>query len=218
MKRIMEVARQRGEAAAERLQTTYRALLEVTTTVVARARRVQEVVTAQSTVASRRIAQTLAQFLPQISRSHADHAPGPAGGAGASEQSFVSLFEPDTAIIRKGKPGKPTEFGRVLWLDEVEGGIISRYAVLDGNPDEKAQVPRSLTPHRQQFGQPPTLLTGDRGLHSRPTSGMRRPKASRRSSCPSPARSRPSGSRTNAKRGFARGATGGPALKGRVMA
>ena len=54
----------------------------------------------------------------------------------------------------------------MLWLDEVEGGIISRYAVLDGNPDEKAQVPRSLTPHRQQFGQPPTLLTGDWGLHS----------------------------------------------------
>jgi IS5 family transposase len=48
----------------------------------------------------------------------------------------VSLFEPHTAIIRQGKPGKPTEFGRVLWLDEVEGSIISRYDVLEGNPAE----------------------------------------------------------------------------------
>jgi IS5 family transposase len=37
---------------------------------------------------------------------------------------------------------------------------------LDGNPDEKAQVPPSLAHHRQHFGQPPDLLTGDRGLYS----------------------------------------------------
>jgi transposase, IS5 family len=167
MKRIMEVARQRGEAAAERLKTTYRALLDVTTTVVSQARSVQEGVAAQATAAAQRIAGTLAQFLPRVEQVitqttrrvlHGEHVP-------ASEK-IVSLFEPDTAIIRKGKPGKPTEFGRVLWLDEVEGGIISRYAVLDGNPDEKAQVPRSVAHHRQQFGHPPALLTGDRGLYS----------------------------------------------------
>ena len=167
MKRIMEVARQRGEAAAERLKTTYRALLDVTTTVVTQARHVQEEVTTQTTAAAQRVAGTLAQFLPRVEQGitqttrrvlHGEQVP-------ASEK-IVSLFEPDTAIIRKGKPGKPTEFGRVLWLDEVEGGIISRYAVLDGNPDEKAQVPVSLAHHRQQFGHAPTLLTGDRGLYS----------------------------------------------------
>jgi transposase, IS5 family len=167
MKRIMEVARQRGEAAAERLKTTYRALIDVTTTVVTQARHVQEVVTAQTTAASQRIAGTLARFLPRVEQVITQTTRRIVQGeqVPASEKT-VSLFEPDTAIIRKGKPGKPTEFGRVLWLDEVEGGIISRYAVLDGNPDEKAQLPLSLTHHRQQFGHPPDLLTGDRGLHS----------------------------------------------------
>jgi IS5 family transposase len=48
----------------------------------------------------------------------------------SASKKLVSVFEPHTAIIRKGKSGRPTEFGRAIWLDEVEGGIISRYAVL----------------------------------------------------------------------------------------
>jgi transposase, IS5 family len=88
------------------------------------------------------------------------------GAQGPASEKIVSLFAPATAILRNGKPGKPTAFGRVLWLEEVEGGSISRYAVLDGNPDEKAQGPLSLAPHRQQFGPPPMLLTGDWGRHS----------------------------------------------------
>jgi IS5 family transposase len=83
-----------------------------------------------------------------------------------ASEKLVSLFEPETAIIRKGKPGKPTKFGRCVWLEEVEGGIISRYVVLAGNGDEKAQLPPSLDHHIHQFGHPPDLLTGDRGLHS----------------------------------------------------
>ena len=60
------------------------------------------------------------------------------GEAVPASEKVVSLFEPHTAIICTGSPGKPTEFGRVRWLDEVEGGIISRYAVLEGNPAEDA--------------------------------------------------------------------------------
>jgi IS5 family transposase len=167
MRRIMAVARQRGAAAAARLKTAYRALIDVTTTVVARAHHVQGQVTAQTTAASQRLAKMFAQFLPRVEQVITQTTRRVLQGEQVpASEKLVSLFEPATAIIRKGKPGKPTEFGRVLWLDEVEGGIISRYAVLDGNPDEKAQVPRSLAHHRQQFGQPPTLLTGDRGLHS----------------------------------------------------
>jgi IS5 family transposase len=78
----------------------------------------------------------------------------------------VSLFEPHTAMIRQGKPGHPTEFGRVIWWDEVEGGIISRYAVLEGNPAEEAPWPPSLDHHLQVFKQPPRRLAGDRGVYT----------------------------------------------------
>ena len=167
MKRIMEVARQKGEAAAEQLKTTYGDLVELTTSVVERAKQVQAELTAQATDAAQRMQATLDHFVPlveqvirQTTRRVLEGEQVPAS------EKIVSLFEPDTAIIRKGKPGKPTEFGRVIWLDEVEGGIISRYAVLPGNPDEKAQLPPSLDHHIAQFGHPPDVLAGDRGLHS----------------------------------------------------
>jgi transposase, IS5 family len=167
MKRIMEVARQKGEVAAERLKTPYRDLLDLTSTVVARAKQVQATLTTQATAGAQRVRATLDQFLPLVEQviKQATRRVLQGEKVPASEK-IVSLFEPNTAIIRKGKPGKPTEFGRCVWLDEVEGGIISRYVVLCGNPDEKAQVPPSLDHHIAQFGHPPDLLTGDRGLHS----------------------------------------------------
>jgi IS5 family transposase len=166
-KRRMAVARQRGEAAAERLKTTSRALIDVTTVVGTQARDVQEMVTSQTTAASRRIAGPLAQFLPRVGQGSPQTTRRVMQGEqGPASEKIVRLFEPATAIMRQGKPGKPTEFGRVLWRDEVEGGLSSRDAVLDGNPDEKAPVPLRLAHHRQPFGPPPTLLTGDRGVYS----------------------------------------------------
>ena len=167
MKRIMEVARQKGEDAAERLKTPYRDLVELTTTVVARAKQVQAVLTTQASATAERVAATLERFAPLVEQVITQTTRRVLRGEQVrAREKIVSLFEPQTAIIRKGKPGKATEFGRCVWLDEVDGAIISRYAVLSGNPDEKAQLGPSLEHHIEQFGQPPELLTGDRGIHS----------------------------------------------------
>jgi IS5 family transposase len=88
------------------------------------------------------------------------------GEAVPATEKLVSLCEPHTAIIRKGKPGRPTACGRVSWLDEVEGGLMSRYPVLEGHPAEEAQLPVSLSPHRRVFHRPPQLLAGDRGVYT----------------------------------------------------
>lgn len=69
-------------------------------------------------------------------------------------------------MIRTGKPGQPTACGRVMRVDEVEGGVISRYAVLDGNPAEEAPLPLSLAQHLRVFNHPPRLLAGDRGRYT----------------------------------------------------
>jgi transposase, IS5 family len=167
MKRIMQVARQKGEAAAEQLKTTYRDLVEVTGSVVEHAKQAQAVLRGQATDAAQRVREKLEHFIPLVEQVMTQTTRRVLQGEQVpASEKLVSLFEPETAIIRKGKPGKPTEFGRVVWLDEVEGGIISRYEILDGNPDEKAQLPPSVDHHIEQFGHPPELLTGDRGLHS----------------------------------------------------
>lgn len=167
MKPLMEVARQKGEAAAERLKTPYRDLLDLSTTVVARAKQVRDALRAAASAAAEQLSDTLDQFMARVEQviTQATRRVLQGEKVPASEK-IVSLFEPETAIIRKGKPGKPTEFGRCVWLDEVEGGLISRYAVLTGNPDEKAQLPPSLDHQIAQFGHPPDLVTGEGGLHS----------------------------------------------------
>jgi IS5 family transposase len=83
-----------------------------------------------------------------------------------AQEKLVSLFEPHTAIIRRQKLHKPTEFGHKVWLDEVDGGIVSDYRILEGNPRDHDQWIPSLEHHVQQFGTPPDQASGDRALYS----------------------------------------------------
>jgi IS5 family transposase len=167
MKRITEAARQRGEQAEQAMRGAYRRLLGITEAVRDQAQRVGAALHAQATDGAQRVADTLDRFVPLVEQVIAQATRRALYGETVpAAEKVVSLFEPHTAIIRKGKPGRPTEFGRVLWLDEVDGGIISRYKVLDGNPSEPDQLPPSLEHHRRVFKPPPRVLAGDRGVHS----------------------------------------------------
>jgi IS5 family transposase len=167
MKRITEAARQRGEQAEPAMQGAYRRLIEIAETVQDRAQQVGAALREQATDGARRIAETLDHYLPLMDQVVAQTTRRVLQGeAVPASDKLVSLFEPHTAIIRKGKPGRSTQFGRVLWLDEVEGGIITRYAILAGNPPEADQLPPSLAHHCRVFQRPPRVLAGDRGIHS----------------------------------------------------
>jgi IS5 family transposase len=167
MKRIMEAARQRGAKAADRMHTAYQRLLDITQATVRQAQQVETFCQVRAPLTGQKLADILNHVIPLVRQVVTQTTRRVIQGeAVPASEKLVSLFEPHTAIIRKGKPGKPTEFGRVIWLDEVEGGIISRYAVLDGNPAEDAQLPPSLAHHQRVFHRPPRLLAGDRGVHS----------------------------------------------------
>ena len=88
------------------------------------------------------------------------------GESVAAGEKLVSLFEEHTSIIRRGKAAKETEFGRKVWLDEVEGGIVTGYRVLEGNPADEKQLLASLETHLRLFGRPPRLVAADRGVYS----------------------------------------------------
>jgi IS5 family transposase len=45
------------------------------------------------------------------------------------EEKILSVFEPSTEVIRKGKAGKPNEFGKMIKLQEAENQIIIDYEV-----------------------------------------------------------------------------------------
>jgi IS5 family transposase len=101
------------------------------------------------------------QVIDQTTRRVFEQKPVPAA------QKIVSLFEPHTAIIQRGKrPPHETEFGHKLWYSEVDGGLISEYRILQGNPPDDQQWIASLKQHQKLFGHPPEVATGDRGIYS----------------------------------------------------
>lgn len=79
---------------------------------------------------------------------------------------ILSLFEPHTQVIRKGKAHKPNEFGRLVRVDEVENGIVSGYEALEGNPPDTHSLLPALEQHAATFGQAPRIAVADRGFFS----------------------------------------------------
>jgi transposase, IS5 family len=70
---------------------------------------------------------------------------------------ILSLFEPHSQVIRKGKAHKPNEFGRLVRLDEVENGIVSGYEVLQGNAADSHSFTPAVENHKALFGRAPKL-------------------------------------------------------------
>jgi IS5 family transposase len=109
------------------------------------------------------------------------------GKPAAARDKVLSLFEPHTALICRGKAKpKDTEFGRKIWYAEVEGGLISEYRLLKGNPDEAQFLLPSLRYHCRLFGKPPEEVCGDRGLHSPNNEQQARALGVQRISLPQP--------------------------------
>lgn len=80
---------------------------------------------------------------------------------------IVSLFEPHSEIIRKGKASKPTEFGKLVQVQETENQIITHYDVFDQRPSDRDLLLGSVETHERVLGRVPRLVTADAGYYSR---------------------------------------------------
>ncbi len=108
----------------------------------------------------------LEHYLPLCKKVLAQTKARVLGGHRHHPDKIVSLFEEHTAVIRKGKTWKPTEFGRLVRIDEVENGIVSHYEVAAGNPADQTQWMPALEQHKKQFARAPEMATADRGFFS----------------------------------------------------
>jgi len=82
------------------------------------------------------------------------------------EGKLVSIFETDTEIIRKGKASKPTEFGKMVKIQEAENQIITAYEVYDQRPNDKDLLIPAVEVHEQRLDRVPELVAGDAGFYS----------------------------------------------------
>ena len=114
----------------------------------------------------------------------------------------MSLFEEHTHILTRQKMCKPREFGGKVLIDEVEGGIISRYEILEEVGREHPHLPASLEAHQEHFGGAPELLAADRGFYSAENERLAQEAGIKRKSCyPRAGVSRTNGSSTRSSVG-----------------
>ncbi len=88
---------------------------------------------------------------------------------------LFSIFEPSTEVIRKGKAGKPNEFGKMVKVREGENQVVIEFEVYDQRPVDSDLLIPAIEIHQQRTGRTPDLTAGDAGLASRPIP-VQRPK------------------------------------------
>jgi len=82
-----------------------------------------------------------------------------------AQEKIVSIFEPHTDIICRGKTMSPTEFGHKVMAVTGKSGLVLQYKVCEGNPPDSDLFEGILQKHLEQFGQGPREFTGDRRFY-----------------------------------------------------
>jgi IS5 family transposase len=128
----------------------------------------------------------------------------------------LSLFEPHTDMIRKGKAGKPNEFGNLVTVQEAEHQIITGYDVhVTRPPDVTLWIP-ALDRHQTIFGRAPALAAGDRGFASAANEDAATARGVRRVILPSRGRKSLSRRAHERQRWFRRGQRWRTGCEGRI--
>jgi IS5 family transposase len=169
-RRVFQLAQRRHTENVEekkvQLQKLYRGALRIAAAVVGEAKKA--VVAARGRVgeAGAAVVDKIEKTITLVRRVRAQTRARVFRGDTHYPDKVLSLFEPETEAIRKGKPSKPTEFGKLVKIQEAEGRFVTDYEVCATRvPDLRLWKP-SLERHEELFGKAPRLATADAGFFS----------------------------------------------------
>ena len=173
--RYLQINRQAGRKSGgrEALQSLYEGLWEQVEKVLAWSADITKAIlltqteyTAETDSYLQRLVDEYARYIPlghqvvdQAQRRVQD------GEKVANDEKLFSIFEPHTRLIKKGKAGKPVEFGHVVNLQQVESKFITGYEVFDRTPVEHELVDPTLATHKELFGYYPSVYADDKGAY-----------------------------------------------------
>jgi IS5 family transposase len=169
--------------------------------------------TGAAAAALRRARQRLTTIRPLVERAVAQTHARVIGGDTHVPDKVLSLFEPHTEAIRKGKIARPTEFGKMVTIQESEHQIITAFAVHDHRQADTTLWVPALEHHCQIFGRAPDLATGDRGFTSAHNERAAEALGVRRVVLPAQGRRSRPDAPMNVSAGFVAGSGGAPDVK-----
>jgi IS5 family transposase len=82
-----------------------------------------------------------------------------------NEEKIFSIFEPHTELLKRGKAGKPIEFGHMIVIQQVENKFITDYEAFERRPVDYTLVDPALESHRKLFGENPAEFSADKGFY-----------------------------------------------------
>ena len=171
-KRVRTIAmasRQNAAGSEERRQKQYRELLRYSRQILNDTRRVMQEVEEMSTQRKkdlRRLSENLSTTADRVRQVVKQAKARVFEGITQMPGKVVSLFEPHTEIIRKGKASKQTEFRKLLQVQEAENQIITHYEVFDERPSDRELLLSSVEAQIRKLSRVPQLVTADAGFYS----------------------------------------------------
>ena len=232
MLEIARAARSKRAPSQAKLKEAYRKLLNATGRVVGQAKRSpKRSATASSlplapnrgrppTPCDRRCwrvcAKSSKKMVPRVQRVMRQTTARIFAGDTHAEGKIVSLFEPSTEVIRKGKAGKPTEFGKLVKLQEAENQIVIAYEVYDQRPSDSDLLIAAIETHQATLGCTPRLVAADAGFYSAKNEAAAKAKGVKRVCIPNRSTKSPERKREQKKRWFRNGQKWRTGCEGRI--
>jgi transposase, IS5 family len=221
---IGRIVRTKGGPNRERLQQGYEKLLSAVGRVLGQAKRfsgeiaqgVKRSADVMQQAALEGLRKELDTFVPRVQQVMRQTKQRIFGGDTHVAEKLVSIFEPTTEIIRKGKASKPTEFGKMVKIQESENQIITDYAVYEKRPSDSELVIPALDAHEKKLGCTPRLVAGDAAFYSSKNEAAAHEKGVKRVCIPSRNTKSADRKREQKKRWFKQGQKWRTGCEGRI--
>lgn len=172
---IVKYAQKRSEEKGELIKESYRSLISLTKQVVKKAvnlknnmtQKIAGPISIETEAIIHHLTEMIDRFVPRIkSVIHQATQRVLRECKVDSHEKILSLFQPKSYVIRKGKTRNPVEFGQVVKIQEADGKIITDYEILSSNSGDRELLLPSIEKHKELFGRPPRLVATDRGFYS----------------------------------------------------
>ena len=221
---IARAARSKVPQSQEKLKQAYRKLLDATGRVVGQAKRFSKEIAEgvkRSTdfmkqAALEGLRQEIDTMLPRVKQVIQQTKARILGGDTHAAGKLFSIFEESTEVIRKGKAGKPNEFGKMVKVQEAENQVVIAFEVYDQRPSDSDLLIPAIEVHEQRMGRIPDLAAGDAGFYSAKNVAKAQQAGVKRVSVPSRSTKSATLKREQKKRWFKKGQKWRTGCEGRI--